>query len=82
MAAEKFITIKGSGSLTARPFYIGIVQHDRTMTKKETYAFLAGVLGYTEANIKGVFMGLKEWARVWYAEQNSAELNGGRKPLL
>ena len=63
MAAEKFITIKGSGSLTARPFYIGIVQHDRTMTKKETYAFLAGVLGYTEANIKGVFMGLKEWAR-------------------
>ena len=21
-------------------------------------------------------------ARVWYAEQNSAELNGGRKPLL
>lgn len=67
MAAEKFITIKGSGSLTARPFYIGIVQHDRTMTKKETYAFLAGVLGYTEANIKGVFMGLKKYL------QNNAE---------
>jgi len=70
MATEKFITIKGSDTLASAPFYIGIIQHDRTMTKKETYAFLANALGYTEANVRGVFLGLKK-----YLQQNADKGN-------
>ena len=76
MAAEKFITVKGTSSLTAVPYYIGIVQHDRTMTKKETYAFLAGVLGYTEANIRGVFMGLKKYLQTNADKGNITQVDG------
>lgn len=76
MAAEKYITIKGSGSLTARPFYIGIVQHDRTMTKKETYAFLADALGYTEANIKGVFLGVRKFVQTNANKGNITQVDG------
>ena len=76
MAAEKFITIKGSDTLARSPFYIGIVQHDRTMTKKETYAFLADALGYTEANIKGVFMGLKKYLQTNADKGNITQVDG------
>ena len=76
MAAEKFITIKGSGKLTSKSFYIGIVQHGRTMTKKETYAFLADALGYTEANIRGVFLGLKKFLQTNADKGNITQVDG------
>ena len=76
MATEKFITIKGASTLSAVPFYIGIVQHDRTMTKRETYAHLASTLGYSEANIKGVFLGLKKYLQTNADKGNITQVDG------
>ena len=58
MAEPKFITAKGSTSLTDKPYYIGFVQHDSVMTKKETYEFLAEKLAFSQANIRAAFRGL------------------------
>ena len=33
----KFITTKGSERLGRSPFYVGLVQHERTMSRRETY---------------------------------------------
>ena len=43
----KFMTVKGPESMGHEPFYIGIPQHERTMSKSEAYAFLAERTGYT-----------------------------------
>ena len=37
----KFALVKGNSTLAASPFYVGIPQHERTMTKKEAYAYCA-----------------------------------------
>ena len=60
MAAPRFITTKGASTLTDKPYYIGIVQHDSVMTKKETYEFLAGKLAFSEANIRATFKALQK----------------------
>lgn len=52
MATPKFMTVKGSGAISDKPFYVGIVQHDRTMSARETYAHLAAKLGYTATQIR------------------------------
>ena len=33
----KYITVKGQGNLSRDPFYIGVVQHERTMSRREVY---------------------------------------------
>ena len=76
MATEKFITIKGSSTLTTKSFYSAIVQHDRTMTKKETYAFLADALGYTEASVKGTFLGLRKFLQTNADKGNITQIDG------
>ena len=58
MTEPRFITTKGSTSLTDKPYYIGFVQHDSVMTKKETYEFLAERLAFSEANICATFRAL------------------------
>ena len=40
MAQMKFITVKGATTLTDTPFYVGLVQHERTRPKHETYDYL------------------------------------------
>ena len=37
----KFITMKGASNIASAPFYRGFVQHDRTMSKRETYDYCA-----------------------------------------
>ena len=37
----KFITMKGASNIAATPFYVGFVQHDRTMSRRETYEYCA-----------------------------------------
>ena len=37
MTAPKFITMKGSSHLTDKPFYVGLVQHESVMTRKEIF---------------------------------------------
>lgn len=63
MAQVKFVTMKGSNTLTATPYYIGIVQHERTMGKREAYEFLAQETGYRAAAIRAVFMALRDYIR-------------------
>jgi len=63
MAKVKFTTAKGGDSLASAPFYIGIVQHDRTMTKKESYAYLEDRMGYKATAIRAVFMALAEYIK-------------------
>ena len=33
----RFMTAKGSGLASGQPYYIGHVQHDRAMSKREAY---------------------------------------------
>ena len=57
----KFATVKGSNMLTSKPYYVGIPQHERTMTKKETYAYCADRIGYKPTQIRAVFMPLRQY---------------------
>ena len=41
MAKVKFITVKGSERLSHSPFYVGVVQHERIMSRREAYAYCA-----------------------------------------
>ena len=41
----KFITVKGSERLGTEPFYVGILQHERTMSRREAYEYIAGKTG-------------------------------------
>ena len=59
----KFITIKGQGEIARTPFYMGIVQHERTLSAQETYALCADHTGYKATAIKAVFMAVAEYIR-------------------
>ena len=59
----KFVTVKGSNTLALVPYYIGLVQHERTMSKKETYAYCAERTGFTPTQVRAAFMGLAEYVR-------------------
>ena len=64
----KFITVKGPDRLARAPFYLGIPQHERTMSKREAYEHIALKTGYTSTAVKAVFM----------AAAGGDELRGGR----
>ena len=57
----KFITMKGASGIAAAPYYVGFVQHDRTMSRRETYAYCAERTGFKAAAIRAVFMALAEF---------------------
>ena len=59
----KFITIKGQGEIARSPFYMGIVQHERTLSAQETYELCASHTGYKATAIKAVFMAVAEYIR-------------------
>ena len=63
MAKVKFSTAKGSDTMSASPFYVGVVQHDRTMSKKEAYAYLEERMGYKATAIRAVFMALADYVK-------------------
>ena len=63
MAKVRFSTAKGSDTMSPSPFYVGVVQHDRTMSKKETYAYLEERMGYKATAIRAVFMALADYVR-------------------
>ena len=62
MGYVKFITTKGSSALVANPFYRGIPQHERTMSKREAYEYLAQETGFKPAAIRAAFMALEKYA--------------------
>lgn len=58
-----FVTAKGSTRLTSTPYYIGLPRHERTMSKKETYALCAERTGYKPTAVKAVFLALGEYLK-------------------
>ena len=59
----KYMTVKGSNTMSLTPYYIGIVQHERTMSKKEAYAYCAEKTGFTPTQVRAAFMALAEYVR-------------------
>ena len=59
----KYMTVKGSNTMSPTPYYIGIVQHERTMSKKEAYAYCAEKTGFTPTQVRAAFMALAEYIR-------------------
>ena len=76
MAKVQYITAKGGDRLARSPFYIGIPQHERTMSRKETYAFLADRMGYKATAIRAVFMGLAAYAVENAGKGNITQVDG------
>ena len=72
----KFITVKGQGHLAAAPFYMGFVQHDRTMSRRETYEYCAERTGFKAAAIRAVFMALAEFIRENQRKGNITYIDG------
>ena len=76
MAKVQFSTAKGPDRLARSPFYIGIPQHERTMGKKESYAYLSDRLGYKGTAIRAVFMGLADYAKENADKGNITQIDG------
>ena len=63
MAKINYTAVKGSNTMGSKPFYIGIVQHGRVMSKKETYAYCAERTGYKATAIKAAFLAFREFIK-------------------
>ena len=63
MATVQYVTAKGAGTIASTPFYVGLVQHERTMSRKESYETLAARTGYKATAVRAVFMALAEYVR-------------------
>ena len=72
----KFITVKGPDRLATEPFYMGVVQHDRTMSRRETYEYLAERTGYKATAIRAVFMAAAEFIRENQRKGNITYIDG------
>ena len=72
----KFITVKGSERLGRSPFYVGLVQHERTMSKRETYEYIAERTGYKATAIRAVFMAAAAFVRENQRKGNITYLDG------
>jgi len=59
----KYITVKGPDHLAREPFYMGIPQHERTLSRREFYDLVAEHTGYRPTAVKAVFMALAEYIR-------------------
>ena len=62
MAKIKFITVKGQGNLAQEPFYIGIPQHERSLSLREAYELCAEHTGYRATAVRAVFKALADRA--------------------
>ena len=72
----KFITLKGASNIAATPFYVGLVQHERTMSRRETYEYCAERTGYKATAIRAVFMALAEYIKENQRRGNITYLDG------
>ena len=72
----KFITVKGPDRLATEPFYMGVVQHERTMSRRETYEYCAERTGYKATAIRAVFMAAAEFIRENQRKGNITYIDG------
>ena len=76
MAKIKFITVKGQGETAREPYYIGIPQHERTLTLREAYELCAEHTGYRATAVRAVFKALAEFVRSNQALGNITYIDG------
>jgi hypothetical protein len=76
MAKINYTAVKGSNTMGSKPFYIGIVQHGRVMSKKETYAYCAERTGYKATAIKAAFLAFREFIKENQAKGNITHADG------
>ena len=72
----KYITVKGPDRLARAPFYVGIPQHERTMSKREAYEYIAEKTGYTPTSVKAVFMAAAKYANENQGKGNITSIDG------
>ena len=72
----KFMTVKGPDRLAREPFYMGIPQHDRTLSRREFYDLVAGRTGYRPTVVKAAFMALAEYIRENQGKGNITYIDG------
>ena len=71
----RFITVKGTAPAPS-PYYVGRVQHTRTMTKREAYVYLAQETGFRPAQLRSAFLGLASVLAVNAGRGNAALIDG------
>ena len=76
MAKIKFITVKGQGNLAQEPFYVGIPQHERSLSLREAYELCAEHTGYKATAVRAVFKALAEFVRSNQALGNITYIDG------
>ena len=72
----KYITVKGSENLGRSPFYVGLVQHDRTMSSREAYEYIAQWTGYKATAVRAVFLAMAEYIRENQRKGNITFIDG------
>ena len=72
----KYITVKGPDRLAREPFYMGVPQHERTLSRREFYDLVAGRTGYRPTAVKAVFMAVAEFIRENQRKGNITYLDG------
>ncbi len=72
----KYITVKGAERLGRSPFYVGVVQHERTMSSREAYEYIAEFTGYKPASVRAVHMAAAEFIRENQRLGNITSLDG------
>ena len=76
MAKIKFITVKGQGDTAREPYYIGIPQHERSLSLREAYELCAEHTGYRATAVRAVFKALAEFVRSNQALGNITYIDG------
>ena len=72
----KFMTAKGAGLASGQPYYIGHVQHDRAMSKREAYEYLSQRTGFRPAQLRAAFLGLRETVKANAGKGNASCVGG------
>ena len=70
------MTVKGSGIAASAPYYIGHVQHDRAMSRREAYEYLSQQTGFKPAQLRAAFLGLAKALAANAARGNSSGIDG------
>ena len=72
----RYTTTKGAGTIASSPFYIGPVQHDRTMDKRQAYEYLSRQTGSRPAQLRSAFLGLAKSLAVNASHGNATVIDG------
>ena len=72
----RYITVKGTALSATSPFYVGRVQHTRTMSRRESYEYLSQQTGFRPAQLRSAFLGLAKAVGVNASHGNATVVDG------